>query len=519
MRVDILNEANLNLRELSVGSGEGLRGDTLVRKIRDDEPITMRTKDGHSDVVVVNKDQVLKAITNRDGTFNAYRAAKYFTIPDAHKRYRPDALLGEDGRHYKLNDIEKTAEFGSSGGSGLGSRDTRYVESITCVFLAWRQLKRTDLTELDYDDIISLPAESYLDFRDRYTQLDSRLELSQSDISRYWDKWADSFIHIPNFLYREGIVGSGYKNEHLLDPGKVYRFCQLSGTGGAVAALRRVFRERHPGINFAKWNPSDVFAVERDSEAAVEEQLLKCRTNLGLNEIVDRFFDTRQMVGVSLKKVKGSEDIKIVVNKITRPPKYKLSTIRFSRLPLATLGLEVLAERISREFGHGKEVMVVRSRDSSKMINISAEVRGKTAKHGNMSLTQINRILDSYGLEKVPGVGSRTEQHYADSIEDWSDADLKREIVAINNKLLNHYDTVVEPRGTVTEVDRMRLISKYQSLFLAWVLMEAQDYLSDRDGYTLADRVVEDMFHFALSINITPGKESGRTPRYARIVD
>jgi len=519
MRVDILNEANLNLRELFVVSKDGLRGDTLVAKIRDDEPVRVRTKSGAKDVVVVNKEQVLKAITNRDGTFNAYRAEKYFTLPDAHKRYRPDALLGDDGTHYKLNDLEKTADFGSSGGSGLGSRDTRYVESITCIFLAWRQLKRTDLTDLDYDDILALPEESYVDFRDRYTLLDTRLGLSQEDISNYWGRWADSFIHIPNFLYREGIVGSGYKNEHLLDPAKIYRFCQLSGSGGAVAALREVFRQRHPGINFAKWNPSDVFAVEKASEASLEEQLLKCRTNARLNEIVDRSFETRQMVGISLKKVKRSEDIKIVVNKITRPPRYKLSTIRFSRQPLATLGLEVIAERRSREFGHGQEVMVIRSRDSSKLINISAEVRGKTAKHGNMSLTQINRILDSYGLEKVPGVGSRTEQHYEESIEGWSDAAIKREIMAINKKLLNHYDTVVEPRGMALEVDRMRLISKYQALFLAWILMDAQDYLSDREGYTLADRVVEDMFHFALSINITPGKETGRTPRYARIVD
>jgi hypothetical protein len=188
-------------------------------------------------------------------------------------------------------------------------------------------------------------------------------------------------------------------------------------------------------------------------------------------------------------------------------------------MPLATLGLELVAERRSREFGNGKEVMVIRSRDSSRMINISAEVRGKTAKHGNMSLTQINRILDSYGLDKVPVVGSRRESNYSDSIEEWDDEELRRGIIDFHDKLAHHYDTVIESRNMSLFVDRMRLISKYQSLFLAWVLMGAQSYLSDREGYSLADRAVEDMFHFALSINITPGKESGRTPRYARIVD
>lgn len=518
MRQQPVNEAKLNLTKLDDKSDIGLRGDVLVSKVRNEEPLTVSTPSGTAEIVVVNKEQLLKAITNRDGSYNSFRASRYFMLPNG-RNYKLDAILGDDGNHYKLNDIEKTAEFGSSGGSSLGSVDTRYVESVTCIFLAWRQLKRKDLAYSDFEDIMGLDPASFADFKSRYTMLDDKLGLTQQDVSDYWDKWKESFVHIPNFLYYPGIVHSGFKNQTLLDSGRVYRFCQLSASGGAVRALRRAFQERHPGVNFAKWNPSDVFAVDLAKESEMASSLASCKSSALLNELVDRAFESRDMVGISLKKIKSSSDIRIIVNKITRPPRYKLATIRFSRMPFATLGLELVAERRSREFGHGQEVMVIRSRDSRKMINISAEVRGKTAKHGNMSLTQVNKILDTYGLEKVPSVGSRTEKHYEDEIEYWSDAELKREIVAINEKLLNHYDTVVEPRKMALEVDRKRLISKYQALFLAWILMEAQDYLSDREGYSLADRVVEDMFHFALSINITPGKESGRTPRYARIVD
>ena len=514
-----IDEAKMNLRELESKSPAGLRGDVLVSKIRDDEPITVTARGATKEVVVVNKEQVLKAITNKTGAYNPFKAAMYFTVPDAHKRYRPDAILGDDGEHYKLNDLEKTAEFGSSKGSGLGSVDTRYVESISCVFLAWRQLKRQDLTLEDYDDIMSLSVDSFQEFLGMYTRLDEKLALDRSDIARYWDKWKHSFTYIPNFLYYPGIIHSGFKNENLLDQGRLYRFCQLSCTGGAVAALRATFRDRHPGINFAKWNPSDIFAVDVSAEAEIEARLLACKSNSLLNDIVDKSFETRQMVGVSLKKIKSESDIRIIVNKITRPPRYKMSTVRVSRLPLATIGLEIVADRKSREFGHGSEVMVVRSRGGGKLQNISAEVRGKTAKHGNMSLTQINKILDFYGLEKVPSVAARTEEHYRQSIEEWSEADIKREILAINKKILHYYGTPIEPRVLALEVDRVRLLSKYQALFLAWVIMDAENYLSDREGYTLADRVVEDMFHFALSINITPGKDSGRTPRYARIVE
>ena len=520
MNYQSINEAKLNLRELDVRGELGKRGDMLVHKIKEDEPLLVsKIGSEKKEIIVVNKEQVLHAITSKDGTYNSYKASKYFTKPEYPARYKEDAILGDDGIYYKLNDFEKTSHFGSSRGASLGSLDTRYVESIMCVFLAWRQLKRVDLDEADILDILEMRADIFEDFKHQYCSMDSGLNLSQQDIEKYWENWKESFINIPNFLYYPGIIHSGFKNEYLLLDTKVYRFCQLSSSTGAVKALRIAFQKRYPGLNFAKWNPSDIFAVELNSEKEIETKLNSCKSNAKLNEIIDKSFDIREMVGVSLKKIKKKSDLKIIVNKVTKPPKYFLDTIRLSRLPFATLGLELIANRRSREFGSGSEVMVIRTRERNKLVNISAEVRGKTAKHGNMSLTQINKILDSYGLELVPSVTSRSETYYGNSLEEWTEAELKREILAINKKIIENYGSIIEPKNLAIEVDRIRLISKYQSLFLAWILMEAQSLESEKEGKTVADCVVEEMFHFALSINITPGKESGRTPRYARIID
>lgn len=519
MNYQSINEAKLNLRELDVKGELGKRGDMLIYRIREDEPLLVSKAGVKKEIIVVNKEQILHAITNKDGTYNGYKSLKYFTKPENPNRYREDALLGDDGIYYKLNDLEKTAYFGSSRGASLGSLDTRYTESIMCIFLAWRQLKRHDLDESDVDDILSMEPDVFEDFKYQYTGLDYNLKLSQQDIERYLESWKESFINIPNFLYYPGIIHSGFKNDYLLLDTKMYRFCQLSGSIGVVKALRSVFQKRYPGLNFAKWNPSDVFAVELNQESELESKFNSCKSNARLNEIIDKSFDSKEMIGISLKKIKKKDDLKIIVNKVTRPPRYTLETIRLSRLPFATLGLELIANRKSREFGSGSEVMVIRSRERNKLVNISAEVRGKTAKHGNMSLTQINKILESYDLETVPSVTSRSEKYYQTSLEEWTEAELKREILAINKKILENYGSIIEPKNLAIEVDRIRLISKYQSLFLAWILMEAQQYESDREGISLADCVVEEMFHFALSINITPGKESGRTPRYARIID
>jgi hypothetical protein len=514
-----INEANLNLRELEVKNEIGKRGDVLVRKIREGEPL-MVNKDGvRKEIVIINKEQILPAITNIDGSFNAYKATMYFTMHDNPSRYKLDAIHGDDGELYKLNDLEKTAYFGSSKGSSLGSVDTRFVESIICIFLAWRQLKRADLTEQDFDDVLNLPDEMFQEFKRIWTSLDSKMEITQETILKYEASWKKTFVYVPNFLYYAGIVHSGFKNEHLLDPQKLYKFYQLSSSQGPIKALKEAFQRKHPGVNFAKWNPSDIFAVDITEEENLISQLESCKTSVKLNEIVDKSFDSRKMIGISLKKIKKESDIKIIVNKVTRPPKYTLKTIRLSRLPFATLGLEIIADRRSREFGPGSEVLVIRTRERNKLVNISAEVRGKTAKHGNMSLTQINKILLENDLETVPTVTSKAEKYYEKGIEDWTEEELREEILLINQKIIDKYGAIIDSKDLAIEVDRIRLLSKYQSLFLAWVIMEAQEVETDKEGVTLADKIIEEMFHFALSINITPGKEGGRTPKYARIID
>jgi hypothetical protein len=512
-----INEANLNLRELDVKNEIGKRGDVLVRKIKDGEPLTIMVNGERKDIIVINIEQIIPAITNQDGTFNGYKASKYFTRPENPNRYKDDAIHGDDGNLYKLNDLEKTAYFGSSKGVSLGSIDTRYVESIMCVFLAWRQEKGDDLDEQDVDAVLELSEEEFEAFKSKWTSSD--LKLTQDDIRKYIENWKKTFIYVSNFLYYPGIVHSGFKNQYLLDADKSYRFCQLSSHSDAVSLMKERFQKLNSGVNFAKWNPSDLFAVEIQAEEQLVRQFETCDSAVKLNEIIDRAFDERQMVGISLKKIKREEDIKIIVNKVTKPPRYTLKTIRLSRLPFATLGLEIIADRYSKEFGQGNEAMVIRSRERNKVVNISGEVRGKTAKHGNMSLTQINKILVANGLEAVPTVSEKTEKYYEQGITSWTEEELREEILALNYKIISNYGSIIDSKDLAVEVDRIRLLSKYQSLFLAWVIMDAQNIETNRPGISIADKVIEEMFHFALSINITPGDEGGRTPKYARIID
>ena len=163
-------------------------------------------------------------------------------------------------------------------------------------FLAWRQLKKSDLEEQDFEHIVTMPEQMFEDLKKLWTSLDSKLNITQDLILNYEEAWKKTFIYIPNFLYYPGIIHSGFKNEYLLNPEKSYRFYQLSSSDQPIKILKEVFQKRHPGVNFAKWNPSDIFAVEVKEEQELFYKLESCKTSVKLNEIVDKAFDNKQMV-------------------------------------------------------------------------------------------------------------------------------------------------------------------------------------------------------------------------------
>jgi hypothetical protein len=115
-------------------------------------------------------------------------------------------------------------------------------------------------------------------------------------------------------------------------------------------------------------------------------------------------------------------------------------------------------------------------------------------------ILEIYRIEGEEGLEQVPTVKE---------ISTWSDFELRTEITIINNKITGRYD-IVKNTGRVTESNRARLTAKYQSLYLSWILMELDD-----DNNTDVNNIIEEMFHYALSIKY----DKDRTPKYVRVID
>ena len=262
--------------------------------------------------------------------------------------------------------------------------------------------------------------------------------------------------------------------------------------------------------------------VQVESEKRIITGLEYISSITDLNKYIDVNFEYKRLLGLSLKKVKELEDIKIIVNKITKAPKYKYKTVRISSDPLSTIGLKIIVDRKrSQDFSSGEESMTIRSKAGPFVIeNISGEVDGSASRHGQMSLTKINQILQKHGIDPV--IMARTsgragEKFYKESLESWSDKDLKDQIILLNNILINKYGQEIISRSVnkKIEVNRARLVSKYQSLFLAWTLMKNSNKPSGIHGLSLSDLVIEEMFYYSLAIN------TGlyRTPKFIRVVD
>jgi hypothetical protein len=236
-------------------------------------------------------------------------------------------------------------------------------------------------------------------------------------------------------------------------------------------------------------------------EHKIMHLLEKCNNIKDLNDIIDKFFDDRNLIGISLKKVDKNESIMMIINKVTEPPIYNFSSIKLSEGHTSTTGVQIQATKKSG-LGDGMEYMVVRSFGGSKPRNISGEMYGKVARQGSISLNKINKILSKYN-EYIPTV---KEIQY-------SDEELIEKIKYLNDYMINMNSdkcVVSALKNTDVDINRPRLLSKYQSLCLSKILLKNAISIGN-----ISDSIIGEMFYYALSIMY----ENGRTPKFVRVID
>ena len=254
----------------------------------------------------------------------------------------------------------------------------------------------------------------------------------------------------------------------------------------------------------AKWTPSDIWAIDSTLEKFLISKLEELDTITDLNSFIDNNFGDskrdRKIVGISLKKVSSNKErIIVIINKITERPKFCLKEVDLSTNEF-TKGLEISVIRESSKYP-GVDKISVRS-NSSRMSNINIEILGSSSRHGKCSLSQINNILKSNGLRKVPTVMEIQSK--------FDISQLSEEVIDLDSKLKN-LDISKLRNGKKSPIPPYpNLVSKYQSLIFADILTTSKISGSDQ-----CDNCVNSIMYYALSIE----NQYFECPKYARVVE
>jgi hypothetical protein len=497
MKILKFNEANIDLKELEKTSKSGgLRGDVLVTKLKDREDISFKPN-GKPDKIkqVINVDEIVPNITDDSGKYDPDAAKDFFKSGTRYSK-----VIQTDDERYQLNDIAKTSDFGSSGGSSLGTQETRNVECIQCLFLALRQTKgevsitESSVTEL-FDEEGNIKPELL-------RMLKIPIEINKSIIDDYTRSWLKSFVNTANAIYEvKPIFTQDKVTDNVLSRRKSYIFYQIGYHEGLTKALIDKYRSfpETTGIPISKWTPSDVWAVHQTQHSVVVSRINECKTILELNSLIDTLFDNKTLRGISLKKLKSIErtsDVKLVLNKVTPVPNYTFDRVITSTNPLGSIGIKIIANRISSiETENGSEIMDVRSFSGpDNLSDVSGEVVGDSARHGKVGLQRINTIIRNINPEIV--IPTKNELYSK------TDSVLKSDINQMNIEISELGHAV----GTKGEIfTRSRLISKYQALKFAQLLYHHHD---------VADQIIQGIFYYAMAIK----NDKFVCPKYVRII-
>ena len=429
----------------------------FLHKLQMNEPFPI---DEFNEVQIKNVRKITSAIVDiKTGKVDKQKAYDFFTDKGKKgSRYDKKAIKLTNGDKIGLNDLVRTWEFGSSPGTSTGTRQTRVNETIQAIYLAIRHKLKRPINKNDieyfideYDDVNSVFVNKILKKVGLNVRIDEEDLLARGD-------WMHTHIEIANALF------------DLLDDEDRFFFYQaffdLEGS------LPRIIKTKYYDIlrnmkikikiDFAKWNPADIFVVNEEFEDDIKLRIGMCRDMEDLNLTMDYYFENNQLVGLSLKKINPERTPFFVVNK-TEVSDFKYIKSTASANPTASMSVNLYAEVESTIPTAKERIMTSRIYTGDQVSNMVLEIKGSTSKYGKASMSYLNNLLEKVGIEPIP-------PHNSWEIKHMSEEDL---IEAITEYYSILKMGTTQTRGERHDIknSRSRLIGKYQSLILVLLML------------------------------------------------
>jgi len=486
---DFINEeVGLSLDNLKKPSPDGVRGDTLVKKIKNEEPLSIEKGDE-----AILKDDIIDDLVDHSGNYSVDKAEKALKKG---RLYKPDAFEEKNGkfRKFKLNQLSKTKEFGSTKGSSAGSKITRDQESIQTFLLAYTAQTGFFPELEEIEDLILNEKENptYSHFY-QVNNLNSDL----GDLRSYYKSWkwtTEQFIN------------------EMLNP-KSYEFHQIGANSELIKTIKDIYskccrKSLGKVINMAKWNPSDVWVVHQESLTQVLDELRKIDLDetsfIKLNNLMNKLFDKGYLFGISLKKISNSTMIKkkLIINGEANRPLYRLKQERAIDFNInnktITLYVDKFLETDKKPIGVEK---VIITNNASGYANINLEITSISSRQGKCNLATINTFLENRGANYI--------------VEPYSNLrglSVEEQTELLNQAIENLGESVFRKKemNIVKELKESDLISRLQGIILCDILYKDID---------LGSQIINNILLYALSIEWAFEDDVTICPKYYRVIE
>lgn len=274
-------------------------------------------------------------------------------------KYNPTGGSSSIGRAELDTGVKVQAKPMTGGGSGAGAAVTRTTESAQCAYLA-AAYNAKDFSEAS---IKKVKAKFDTD------------ESLDNILTKVPPQWEDSCI----------ITAKAFKKKY---SNKGYVFHRGSSWVNELESHWKLLNRREREFsNLNKWSPADIYAV---SSAGQRIELTKTRTILELNQLMKEALASRDIIGISLKQVKGSATI---AEKNTKP---KPVTYKYDKMSLGLRGFFQSQDGYVY-FNDGGKIQFRRFGTTWQ-----GEIKGKTANMGKISGGPIVNLMKRNRIKIKP---------------------------------------------------------------------------------------------------------------------
>lgn len=315
--------------------------------------------------VVVSQSERLTAAQNIK---NAIEKDGFFSNVDEDRGGKRLDIPIKDGKIIRI-DIKP-----QGGGSGAGAKETARNESAQCLYLALRQyVFGRDLKD---DELIS---EKEFKEAANHIEVDVKFE----DLLMLPPEWKLSSIRGANKISEE--LGN-----------KQYKFYR--GKGFDDKEIKNAFarvRSQTPFSSEDKWNPADIWIASTDFNP---KELDSIDTIDGLNQYLLEKYQSKQLFGVSLKKIEGQPRLD-KKNYDSASKIKKASQIGLKRYSLIFQQRNSIPMDVYYYFGNGsQDRFQARNFGGDSTGSFQLELKGVSANQGRIGGGSVYKILNHLGV-------------------------------------------------------------------------------------------------------------------------